>query len=930
MHVPWSLNVVLALSGLIVCQTLPKDPSGPDDPPAFPGHGELGTEGNWLGIRLFKYSGCDSGQQKKINDAYWDMYKILDTPGVGREVDFNSAAALEFFGPPALNRNEQKGILRIVRCDDPSKLCTHPEDPCQPNNRRILDLATAETVAYSANRDSESGYPRINFCPIFFNNAEYPYLQNAVAKGVLPAIPNGAYTGLTQAAATIFLHEMCHLDLAVGSPDKVPHIRDISIVYEVLGSEGEKYETGIAYGPRLTKILARMDLETGKWVQRNADNFALFATAKHVQKALGNIYPHYPVVAERAEIPPDLPPPQLTTFTRTSNGAVFDYSPGVNGTYCGPGDVDLTKRRLISDSTYPAAYRKEKALKIEALWPSSELKGKNLKILPLGGTIAPSSSPKKYSITFGYGSSHGNGYRGELLGKLSGNFVDMIGSVKSGNMADNDNEGHSGAVIDGIASHTGAYSQKPNIVLLHAGTNDMNNPTSPNTAPARLGSLIDQILRACPDAVVLVALIIPATNADTNGRINLYNDEVASIVKSRFRSGKHVLLVDMNSMLTDSHLGDGLHPNDEGYSVMADAWFRHIKIAEGLGWIKTASNTKPREECPRLPTWIEQGQIANGAGLGGDTPNIVACGVSSVHSSNCVCFDRVTNTTYNFDQGSPPDCPNFFRTHAVRFADLNGDGRDEYLYVDSRGAVTAFQNLGWKYVNGTTGTVTWWPKGKIAAGVGTLNWQIHFADINGDGRADYLSVEPDGSVKMWLNVLDDPSDISKITWVQQGTIATGIGKPGVGVRFADINGDGRAEYLYVDPVGAVTAYLNAGFTYGNNKDGTVVWIPQGLIATGVGPGRREDIIFTDINGDGRADYLWTGERGSVKLWQNLGGPDNGPNAAKVTWWERGLIASGSTTYSNEIVFGDVTGDGRADYLWPDLKTSAVKAWVNGC
>ncbi|KAM5490264.1 hypothetical protein McaMca56_008072 [Microsporum canis] len=873
MHVPWSLNVVLALSGLIVCQTLPKDPSGPDDPPAFPGHGELGTEGNWLGIRLFKYSGCDSGQQKKINDAYWDMYKILDTPGVGREVDFNSAAALEFFGPPALNRNEQKGILRIVRCDDPSKLCTHPEDPCQPNNRRILDLATAETVAYSANRDSESGYPRINFCPIFFNNAEYPYLQNAVAKGVLPAIPNGAYTGLTQAAATIFLHEMCHLDLAVGSPDKVPHIRDISIVYEVLGSEGEKYETGIAYGPRLTKILARMDLETGKWVQRN-------------------------VVAERAEIPPDLPPPQLTTFTRTSNGAVFDYSPGVNGTYCGPGDVDLTKRRLISDSTYPAAYRKEKALKIEALWPSSELKGKNLKILPLGGTIAPSSSPKKYSITFGYGSSHGNGYRGELLGKLSGNFVDMIGSVKSGNMADNDNEGHSGAVIDGIASHTGAYSQKPNIVLLHAGTNDMNNPTSPNTAPARLGSLIDQILRACPDAVVLVALIIPATNADTNGRINLYNDEVASIVKSRFRSGKHVLLVDMNSMLTDSHLGDGLHPNDEGYSVMADAWFRHIKIAEGLGWIKTASNTKPREECPRLPTWIEQGQIANGAGLGGDTPNIVACGVSS--------------------------------THAVRFADLNGDGRDEYLYVDSRGAVTAFQNLGWKYVNGTTGTVTWWPKGKIAAGVGTLNWQIHFADINGDGRADYLSVEPDGSVKMWLNVLDDPSDISKITWVQQGTIATGIGKPGVGVRFADINGDGRAEYLYVDPVGAVTAYLNAGFTYGNNKDGTVVWIPQGLIATGVGPGRREDIIFTDINGDGRADYLWTGERGSVKLWQNLGGPDNGPNAAKVTWWERGLIASGSTTYSNEIVFGDVTGDGRADYLWPDLKTSAVKAWVNGC
>jgi hypothetical protein len=46
----------------------------------------------------------------------------------------------------------------------------------------------------------------------------------------------------------------------------------------------------------------------------------------------------------------------------------------------------------------------------------------------------------------------------------------------------------------------------------------------------------------------------------------------------------------------------------------------------------------------------------------------------------------------------------------------------------------------------------------------------------------------------------------------------------------------------------------------------VGWLPQGVIASGVGA-NRSSVHFADINGDGRAEYLWVHDDGSVDLAQ---------------------------------------------------------------
>lgn len=207
---------------------------------------------------------------------------------------------------------------------------------------------------------------------------------------------------------------------------------------------------------------------------------------------------------------------------------------------------------------------------------SAALSGLNLRILPLGD-----------SITFGIGSSDGNSYRGDLQKELAGNNVTFIGTQKSGKMANNAHEGHSGWLISMIAGAAkNALPMRPNVVLLDAGGNDMLWGPDPADAPTRLGSLIDQIVVACPDAALLVANLLPTWVADAEKRMQVFNAAVPGVIAQRAQAGKHVLEVDMAAPLTTKDLSDGVHPNDVGYQKMADAWYAGIVKANANGWIK--------------------------------------------------------------------------------------------------------------------------------------------------------------------------------------------------------------------------------------------------------------------------------------------------------------------------------------------------------
>jgi lysophospholipase L1-like esterase len=131
-------------------------------------------------------------------------------------------------------------------------------------------------------------------------------------------------------------------------------------------------------------------------------------------------------------------------------------------------------------------------------------------------------------------------------------------------MADNQNEGHSGWTISQVRNVLGpALNFKPNVVLIHLATNDLNGAETTaepfSKAPERLGNVIDDVLKKLPNAVVFVAKIIPTTNSWSKDRFKTYNAALPAVVKARTDKGFSVVLVDQ-SVIPTSELSDSLHP----------------------------------------------------------------------------------------------------------------------------------------------------------------------------------------------------------------------------------------------------------------------------------------------------------------------------------------------------------------------------------
>ena len=283
-----------------------------------------------------------------------------------------------------------------------------------------------------------------------------------------------------------------------------------------------------------------------------------------------------------------------------------------------------------------------------------------LRLMPMGD-----------SITAGYQSSTGDGYRGPLFNQLASQVgtLDFVGSQIDGTMADSSNEGHYGYKIADIAGlATGVVqSYRPNIILLHIGSNDLNSTHAVGNTPQQLASLIDQIVAAEPDATLLVAQLIPSQYPATESAIEAYNAQIPAIVQARVAKGEHVAVVSMDN-LPASDYADTLHPNDAGYAQMAANWDAGIQGAINAGWIGS-----PVPGSIAHPVGIIASGIAgeclndiNGSGTDGNPIGVAQCSTAASQQwdpngngeivINGKCLDNAAGGTANGNKVGLWDC----------------------------------------------------------------------------------------------------------------------------------------------------------------------------------------------------------------------------------------------------------------------------------
>ncbi len=208
-----------------------------------------------------------------------------------------------------------------------------------------------------------------------------------------------------------------------------------------------------------------------------------------------------------------------------------------------------------------------------------------VRVMPLGDSITQGNT------------AHAS-YRRPLWHRLAdkGYRVDFVGSLREHHGAgrpletdfDRDHEGHWGWRADQFLEQAEAWARaaRPDIVLVHLGTNDAYQGQDAESTLDELGRLVAALRSANPELTVVLSQLIPVDEqamkargkAGVNERINAINRGIPALAKSLATAKSPVIAVDARRGFDpslDTH--DGVHPNHQGESKIAQVWFEALE-----------------------------------------------------------------------------------------------------------------------------------------------------------------------------------------------------------------------------------------------------------------------------------------------------------------------------------------------------------------
>lgn len=203
------------------------------------------------------------------------------------------------------------------------------------------------------------------------------------------------------------------------------------------------------------------------------------------------------------------------------------------------------------------------------------------RIMPLGDSITQGE----------YGRFSYRVWLGRLLTERGCRF-DFVGSQREMYRGatpgdyDPDHEGHWGWTTDEVLRRLDGWAAaaRPDVVLLHLGTNDVGRQNGVEQAAANLERIIVLLRASNPAVVVLLAQLIPGRGLED--KIRALNARIAELAGRLNSSSSPVLVVDQFSgfdAAADTY--DGLHPTAAGERKLAQRWFAVLK---DLPFCKTA------------------------------------------------------------------------------------------------------------------------------------------------------------------------------------------------------------------------------------------------------------------------------------------------------------------------------------------------------
>lgn len=167
-------------------------------------------------------------------------------------------------------------------------------------------------------------------------------------------------------------------------------------------------------------------------------------------------------------------------------------------------------------------------------------------------------------------------------------FVGSLPAQGCGFTYDGANEGHGGILATGIVTRKELpgwlRSAKPDIVMMHLGTNDVWNNKSPEEILGAFSTMVDWMRESNAKMKILVAQIIPMnppTCKECGKRVEALNKGIVGWAQGKNTSTTSpIKVVDCwTGFDTAKMTGDGVHPNNAGNEKLAACWFDELARA---------------------------------------------------------------------------------------------------------------------------------------------------------------------------------------------------------------------------------------------------------------------------------------------------------------------------------------------------------------
>ncbi len=239
-------------------------------------------------------------------------------------------------------------------------------------------------------------------------------------------------------------------------------------------------------------------------------------------------------------------------------------------------------------------------------------------------------------------------------------------------------------------------------------------------------------------------------------------------------------------------------------------------------------------------------------------------------------------------------------------ADLQGIGKADILWRGSDGTL-----VDWSINGSSISSSSTLSYNGVAAKPGA-SWTIAgLSDFNGDGKADILWRNSDGTLVDWSM---DRSNISSSTVLTSNGAAVTPDASWTIAGLGDFNGDGRQDILWRSTSGEVAAWF---------MNGSVITASSDLSANGVAA--RPDASWSvagigDFDGDGKSDILWRNANGTLATWLM-----NGATISPGTITFNGVAVSPDASW-HVVQVADFNADGRSDILWRN-DSGALAEWL---